>query len=91
MGKKNGKNYSIPRGMWAKISVLDVSKPVKLGDKTRVSLSVTVVGKRVGPMLARLEGMGIDIADEKRWTATMYVNGADGSCKILSYVNGHWA
>jgi hypothetical protein len=89
MAEKKGTAYPLKKGQWAEISVLQ-NKQVKLGGKERHPFSVEVSGKRVSLLVEKLKGLGIDITDEKKWIATLYVIDGDSRREILSFVNGHW-
>lgn len=89
MAEKKGTAYPLKKGQWAEISVIQ-NKQIKLGGKERFSFSVQVSGKRVGLLVKKLKDLGIDITDEKKWIATLYVNSGDARREILSFVNGHW-
>lgn len=88
MAEKKGTAYPLKKWQWAEISVLQ-NKRVKLGGVKRNPFSVQVYGKRVGLLVKTLNDLGIDITDEKKWIATLYVNDGDRR-EILSFVNGHW-
>lgn len=89
MAEKKGTAYPLKKGQWAEISVLR-NKKVKMGGKERHPFSVEVSGKRVCLLVKELKDLGIDITDEKKWIATLYVNDGDAKREILSFVNGHW-
>lgn len=89
MAEKKGTAYPLKKGQWAEISVLQ-NKQVKLGGKERHPFSVEVSGKRVCLLVKKLKDLGIDITDEKKWIATLYVCDGDARREILSFVNGHW-
>ena len=88
MAEKKGTAYPLKKWQWAEISVLQ-NKRVKLGGVKRTPVSVQVSGKRVGLLVKTLNDLGIDITDEKKWIATLYVIDGDRR-EILSFVNGHW-
>jgi phosphopantetheinyl transferase len=89
MVEKKGTAYPLKKGQWAEISVLQ-QKRVKLGGEERTPFSVQVSGKRVVLLVQKLKYLGIDITDEKKWIATLYVNDEEARREILSFVNGHW-
>lgn len=89
MAEKKVTAYPLKKGQWAEISVLQ-HKKVKLGGEERTPFSVEVSGKRVGSLVQKLKCLGIDITDEKKWVATLYVNDGDSKREILSFVHGHW-
>lgn len=89
MAEKKGTAYPLKKGQWAEISVLR-NKMVKLGGEVRSPFSVEVSGKRVSLLVKKLNDLGIDITDEKKWIATLYVCEGNSRREILSFVNGHW-
>ncbi|WP_405325563.1 hypothetical protein [Fibrobacter sp.] len=89
MAETKGTAYPLKKGQWAEISVLE-NKKVKLGSEKRHPFSAQVSGKRVCLLVKKLKDLGIDITDEKKWIATLYVNDGDNRPDILSFVNGHW-
>ena len=89
MAETKGTAYPLKKGQWAEISVLE-NKQVKLGGEKRHPFSAEVSGNRVGSLVKRLKDLGIDITDEQKWIATLYVCDGDSRKEILSFVNGHW-
>lgn len=89
MAETKGTAYPLKKGQWAEISVLE-NKQVKLGGEKRHPFTAQVSGKNVGLLVKRLKDLGIDITDEKKWIATLYVCDGDARKEILSFVNGHW-
>lgn len=89
MVEKKVTAYPLKKGQWAEISVLR-NKRVELGGEERTPICVEVSGKKVGLLVKKLKCLGIDITDEKKWIATLYVNDGDDRSEILSFVHGHW-
>jgi hypothetical protein len=89
MAETKGTAYPLKKGQWAEISVLE-NKQVNLGGYKRHPFSAEVSGRSVGSLVKRLKDLGIDITEEQKWVATLYVCEGDARKEILSFVNGHW-
>lgn len=89
MAETKGTAYPLKKGQWAEISVLE-NKQVKLGGEKRHPFTAQVSGKNVGSLVKRLKDLGIDITEEQKWIATLYVNDGNKRLEVLTFVNGSW-